>query len=154
MSTFHPGMDTGIPPESSSLPESNPPLVSPLAPPASLEKDARTWAMWCHLSALSGYIVPMGNILGPLIIWQLKKDQFQEVDRHGREALNFQLSVLIYLLGGGVVAVLLSFFCIGFLLIPALAAVGIAALVLSIIAGVKASEGQFYEYPLNLRLIK
>jgi len=110
--------------------------------------------MWCHLSALSGYFVPGGNILGPLLIWQLKKDQFPILNEHGREAVNFHLSILIYLIGGGIAAFVGTFFCIGFLLFPALGVIAVAALIFSIIAGTKANEGIVYQYPMNLRLIK
>lgn len=110
--------------------------------------------MWCHLSALSGYLVPMGNILGPLLIWQLKKEQIPSLDEHGREAVNFQLSLLIYLAAGAIAAFVGSFFCVGFLLFPALGAVAIAGVIFTIIAGVKANEGTFYRYPANLRLIQ
>ena len=54
-------------------------------------KDARNWGMTCHLSALSGYFIPLGNLLGPLIIWAIKKDEFTFVDQQGKEAINFQL---------------------------------------------------------------
>ena len=105
--------------------------------------------MLAHLIALSGIIVPIvGNIGGPLIIWLMKKDQSPFVDDQGKESLNFQIWVLI-------VALLLSptiCIVIGFFLLPAL---GIAAAVLSVIAGIKANEGVAYRYPLTpLRLIK
>ena len=110
--------------------------------------------MWCHMSALAGLIVPFGNLIGPLVVWQMKRNEIPSVEEHGKEALNFQLSVLIYLLGGGVVAFVLSFFCVGFLLFPLLAVVGIAGIVLAVIAGIKANDGVLYRYPLTLRLIK
>ena len=56
--------------------------------------------MWCHMTALSGLFVPFGNLIGPLIIWQMKRHEFPSVDEHGKESLNFQLSALIYLIGG------------------------------------------------------
>ena len=115
---------------------------------------ARTWAMWCHLSALAGLVVPFGNLIGPLIVWQMKRNEVPSVEEHGKEALNFQLSVLIYLLGGGVAAVVLSWLCIGFLLFPILGVVWIGGIVLAIIAGIKANDGVLYRYPLTLRLIK
>ncbi len=116
--------------------------------------DARNWAMWCHLSALSGVIIPFGNVLGPLILWQMKRNEIPSVEEHGKEALNFQLSALIYLLGGGVVAGIGMLFCFGVLLIPVLLVIHFGALVLSVIGGIKANEGVLYRYPLNLRLIK
>ncbi len=110
--------------------------------------------MWCHMSALAGFVVPFGSVLGPLIIWQMKKSELPAIDAPGREATNFQLSALIYLVAGGLAAFLLSFFCVGFLLIPVLAVIHLGSIILGIIAGVKANDGQAFHYPLSLRLIK
>ncbi len=108
---------------------------------------ARTWDMLCHLSALAGYLLPLGNIIGPVLVWQLKKNEFPSVDEHGKEAVNFQISVSIYFLVG----LLLSLVLIG---IPLLFAIGIGSLVLIIIASIKANNGEFYRYPLTIRFIK
>jgi len=126
------------------------------APPATPlvrdEKAQRQWDMWCHLSALSGLVVPFGNILGPLIIWQMKRDDFPTVNEHGKEALNFQLSVMIYIAVAVMGMMFLCFF--GMLLLPVVIGLPIAGAILSIIAGVKANDGGFYRYPLTLRLVK
>ena len=122
--------------------------------PSSDPNAARTWAMWCHMSALAGLVVPFGNVIGPLIVWQMKRNEVPAIEEHGKEALNFQLSVLIYLLGGGVAAFLLSWLCIGFLLFPLLGVVWIGGIVFAVIAGIKANDGVLYRYPLTLRLIK
>ena len=108
---------------------------------AEVSKDARMWAMLCHLLAIfTGFIAP-------LIIWLLKKDEDPFIDNQGKEALNFQITVCIAM----VVAALLSFACIGIILMPA---VGIADVVFCIIASIKANSGQAYRYPLCIRLIK
>jgi len=109
--------------------------------------------MLCHLSALSGYVIPFGNILGPLLVWQIKKDQIPSVVAHGKAALNFQLTVLLALIVGAAAAFILSFVCIGFLLIPVLFAIGICGIIFPIIAAVKANEGTEYRYPWSLQLI-
>lgn len=121
----------------------------PQAPPPAGEPsaEARQWALFAHLSALVGFIIPLGSVLGPLIIWQIKKAEFPFVDDQGKEALNFQITVLIAVLACLVLSVVL----IGFLLLPV---VGIAALVLTIMGGIKANNGETYRYPLTLRLIK
>ena len=110
------------------------------------------------MSALAGFVIPFGNVLGPLIIWQMKRAEFPAIDEHGKEAVNFQLSVLIYMVAGGFLSFLLVISCIGAILIPlvvlALMAVHLGAIVLSIIAGIKGGEGVLYRYPLTLRLIK
>jgi uncharacterized Tic20 family protein len=115
-----------------------------------LNKDARMWAMFCHLAGLAGFvpIVPVfGSIIAPLIIWQVKKDGFKFVDEQGKEAVNFQISILIYALVAG----LLCFVCIGFVLLPA---VYIFDLVFLLIAAIKANDGRQYRYPLTIRFIK
>jgi uncharacterized Tic20 family protein len=111
-----------------------------------LHSQDRTWGMLCHLSALAGYLLPGGNFLGPLIVWLLKKEESAFVDHHGRESLNFQISVTLYL----VVAAVLSCAVIGFVLLPVIA---LAALVLTIVASISASGGDEYQYPLTIRLL-
>lgn len=93
-------------------------------------------------------------MLGPLLVWQIKKNEFPSVVEHGKAALNFQLTVLIVLLVGIVAAVLLSFVCVGFLLFPVIAIIGLAGLVFAVIAGIKANNGEAYRYPWSLTLIK
>jgi uncharacterized protein len=124
------------------------------APPPPDSNAHRAWDMWCHLAALAGLVIPFGNVIGPLIIWQMKRNEFPSVDQHGKESLNFQLSVLIYILAGTVLALVGTFFCIGWLLVPVLVALHFGALILAVIAGIKANDGMSYQYPLNLRLIK
>jgi uncharacterized Tic20 family protein len=111
-------------------------------------QEARTWAMLCHLSTFAKYLaIPFGNIIGPLILWVLKKDQHPLVDDQGKEAINFQITVtLLY-----AVAVTLALLLIGFLmLIP----IAVFDFVFTIIAAVKANEGVAYRYPFTLRLIR
>ena len=56
-----------------------------------LSKDEKTWAMLCHLSAVAGFVIPFGSILGPLVVWLIKKDEMPIVDLHGKKSLNFQI---------------------------------------------------------------
>jgi uncharacterized protein len=111
-------------------------------------KDVRTWCVACHASALLGFVVPwIFHILGPLIVWLGKRGDSAEIDAHGKESLNFQISMLIY----NVIAAVLCLLVIGFFLLVALHFLN---LVLVIVASIQASEGKLYRYPLNLRLIK
>lgn len=110
--------------------------------------------MWCHLSGLAGYFVLFGSIIGPLLIWQLKRHEFPALDAHGKEAVNFHLSVLIYLVVGGALAVIGAFFCVGILLVPVLLVIPVLAIIFSVVAGVKASNGEMYHYPATIRLVK
>ena len=110
-------------------------------------REVRQWAMFCHLSALLGIWVPFGSLIGPLSLWQMKREMDPFVDGQGKEALNAQISVAI----ASAICLLLMVVVIGFFLFGLLA---IGALVLTIIAGVKANEGQVYRYPFTWRLIK
>jgi uncharacterized Tic20 family protein len=113
----------------------------------SASKDERTWALFCHIGALAGFVFPLGNIIVPLVIWLIKKEELPLVEDQGKESLNFQISTTLYALAAGV----LSFVLIG---IPILVALGIFWLVEVIIAAVRANEGERFRYPLNLRLVK
>ena len=116
-------------------------------PEVEVSKDARTWGMLCHLTALSGFVgVGFGFILGPLVCWLVKKNEYEFVDDQGKEALNFQITMFIALVVSGVLC--LAF--IGFLLLPA---VVIVEIIFTIIGAVKASNGEWYRYPFALRLV-
>ena len=107
----------------------------------------RTLAMFCHIGGLLGLFAPPGNLIVPLVIWLIKKDQSAFINEHGREAVNFQINLSIW----AVVCFVLMLVIIGVFLLPLL---GLAGLVLGIVAGVKAYEGNPYRYPLIIRLVK
>lgn len=107
----------------------------------------RTWGMLCHLLAFAGIVVPFGNIIGPLVMWLVKKEESAFVDYHGKEALNFQITVTL----ATIASLLLSFVIIG---IPLLVLVWLANIVFIILATVAANKGEYYRYPVSLRLIK
>ncbi len=129
------------------IPAGAPPAAGPAASGAAVMKEERTYAMFCHLGALSGYIVPFGNIIVPLVLWLIKKNSSSFVDLHGRESLNFQISMLIYSL----IAAVFILVVVGIFL---LAVLWIFNLVIVIIAGVRAESGERFRYPLTIRLIK
>ena len=112
-----------------------------------VSKDERTWGMLCHLAAFSGFIIPLGNVLGPLVIWLIKKDEMPFVNDQGKESLNFQLTMMIALIISAILVVVL----IGFVLLAILAVFQIIVL---IIATIKANEGVRYRYPYAIRFIK
>lgn len=128
--------------------ESNEPVVTNSGPNAEEKPSAeeRQWGMIAHLSALVGFVIPFGTVIGPLIVWQIKKADMPFVDDQGKEALNFQITVAI----AALVCLMLGFILIGFLLLPI---VGIGAIVLTVIAGIKANEGEAYRYPVSWRII-
>ena len=123
-------------------PPYQPPPVQPITP-----QQERTWAMLCHLSALAFFVLPsFGNLIGPLVVWLVKKDSSPFVDDQGKEAVNFQISCLIY----GIVVSVLCFVLIG---IPLAIALFIFWLVEVIVASVSASNGIAHRYPLSIRFI-
>jgi uncharacterized Tic20 family protein len=125
-------------------------------PPASNpESQARMWNMLCHISALAGFIgIPFGNIIGPLVIWQIKKNEFPSVEMHGKAALNFQITITIAALIVGVAAFILSFILIGLLLYPVVFLLILCGFIFPIIAGIKANDGKDYKYPYAFEFIK
>ena len=110
-------------------------------------KDERMWGMFAHLSALSGVVIPLGSIIGPLVIWLIKREEMPFVNDQGRESLNFQISVAIYAFVSGLCLLLL----LGFVLLPAVLLFGV---VMTIIAAVRANAGERYRYPLGIRFVK
>ena len=111
-------------------------------PAEQLSEEARLWGMLCHLLGLVTFFI------APLIIWLVKKDEEPFIDKNGKEALNFQITVSLALI---VCGFLVPVFCIGFLLGIA---VGICDLVFCIVAAVKANSGQLYRYPVSIRFIR
>lgn len=111
------------------------------------DKDERMWGMLCHLSALAGFVIPFGNIIGPLIVYSMKKDEYAFVADQGKESLNFQISVSVYLLA----SILLIFMAVGILFVII---VPLIALILTVIAAVRANDGEYYRYPLCIHFIQ
>jgi len=117
---------------------------------ANHSQQSNTWGMLCHLSSLCGFIgIPFGHLLGPLVVWLVKKQESPFIDDQGKESLNFQITMTIY----AAVSALLILILIGFLL---LIAVAIIDVVFVIIASIKASSGEEYRYPpfLAIKFIK
>ncbi len=131
-------------------PQTPPPVSAPgpVPGPSPLSQDERTWGMLCHLAALAGYFTGgLGCIIGPLAVWLIKKDQYPFVNQQGKEALNWQITMLI----GFVICIPLMFVLIGMFLLPALL---IVDLVFTIVAAIKANEGIPYRYPWRIQFLK
>jgi uncharacterized protein len=109
-------------------------------------KEVRTWGMLAHLSSLAGFVIPFGNIFGPLIVWLVKGKESSFVDEHGKEALNFQISMTIYMVFAGLSLLIL----IGIIILPLLV---LADLIYTVIAAVAANDGRSYRYPMTIRFI-
>lgn len=133
------------------------------------DQNVRTWSMLCHISALAGLFFGLGNVLGPLLVWQIKKNELPEIEPHGKEALNFQLTILLINIAAGILLIgflgaafgigrmwrspfslLSGGFGIGSIIII----INLVAFILAVIAGVKANNGEAYKYPFAIRFIK
>lgn len=121
--------------------------AAPPPPSGAPSAEEKQWALFAHLSSLVGIIIPFGNILGPLVIWLIKKDTLPFLDDQGKEAINFNITVLI----AAIISGFLILIFIGFLL---LFVVGIVWLIFTILAAIKVSNGEAYRYPFTLRLLK
>ena len=112
-------------------------------------KDARLWATLCHIAAFAGLLgIPFGSILGPLILWLIKRADFPFVDQQGKEALNFQISITIYFIAA------MPLLCGGPLVLLVWIPLGIVDIIFTIIAAINANNGQAYRYPMSIRLVK
>jgi uncharacterized Tic20 family protein len=111
------------------------------------EQQARQWAMFLHLSQLAGYIIPLVGLIAPIVIWQMKKDEYPILDEHGKAVVNWIISELIY----GAICFVLVFIVIGF---PMLMVLGILAVVFPIIGGIKANNGELWHYPMAINILK
>ena len=104
-------------------------------------QDEKNLGIIMHALSLCGF-----SLIGPLIVWLVKKDESAFIDAQGRELLNFQLSILIYAL----ICIPLCFLCIG---VPLLIIIGIGSVILTIISLMKATEGKIYRFPLTFRML-
>lgn len=118
----------------------------PSASPAAVPSEDRNWAMGAHLSAFLAAYIALG-FLGPLVVLLVRGDRSPFVRQHAVEALNFNLTVLIYI----VISVILAILLIGLLMLLAL---GILYVVAVIIGAVRASSGEHFRYPLTIRFVK
>ncbi len=128
--------------------ETSYPSPPPLTAPVPALTNVRTWNTFCHASPLLGVFFHFpGHLLGPLIVWLAKRGDSPEIDAHGKEALNFQISMLIY----NIIAAVFCLVLIGFVLLPVL---WILNVVFAIVASIQASDGKFYHYPMTIRFIQ
>ncbi len=111
------------------------------------KKQDREMLMVMHLSQLLNLVTGFGGIIVPLILWQLKKDEIEQMDEQGKEVVNFQISLFIYLAVGGILTVIL----IGFLVLAIFAIIG---LIFPIINGIKAKDGNPVSYPFTIKFIQ
>ncbi|HXQ63667.1 MAG TPA: DUF4870 domain-containing protein [Steroidobacteraceae bacterium] len=117
------------------------------APATAPSQEERQWAMLCHMSAMLMYVTVIGGFIAPLVIWLLKRDELPLVADQGRETLNFQITILLALIGAGILMIIV----IGF---PIFAGLLLFHFIVTIIAAVKSSDGVRYRYPFCWRVIR
>ena len=114
--------------------------------PTTLSKEDRNWSTISHISTISGCFIPLANVIAPFIIWWMKKDAYPYVGKQAKEAMDFQISMTLYLL----ISIPIIFIVIG---IPIIIAVAVFDVVMTVVAAVKANEGKAYRYPFTFRLL-
>jgi len=112
-----------------------------------IEQETRNWAMFLHLSQFAGVLVPVGGLVVPIVLWQLKKTELPQIDDHGKVVVNWIISEFIY----GIVSILLTVVIIG---VPMLIALGVVGTIFPVIGGIKASNGELWRYPLSIPFLK
>lgn len=124
------------------------PPVTTVPPAPDISKEENNWAMFAHLSTFLGWIgIPFANLIAPLIIWQVKKDTLPFAAEQAKEALNFQITMTIWM----IVSFILAFVVIGFVGLFLLPVIDIT---FTIIAAIKANDGVAYRYPMTMRFVK
>ncbi len=133
------------------------PGFPPQPPAGSLDAQQRTWATWCHLAAFAGFFLPIGSVLGPLVIWLSKRHEYPLVDEEGKKAINFQITIAICFIG------LFALFVVAAIsdnpLVAVVSAIcvfvlAIAWLIFVIVAAVRTNEGRKSNYPLAITFLK
>ncbi|RYD61212.1 MAG: DUF4870 domain-containing protein [Verrucomicrobiaceae bacterium] len=140
----HAGSPPPPPPAAGVTPPHLPPALTGAV--AGIREDDKTMAMLCHLLGV------FTGFPGPLILWLVKKDSSPFVDHHGREALNFQITIFLVMLGLGAMTFVLMFVLIGIVFIPVMVVMQILAIVAEVMAAVAAQRGEWHRYPFSIRM--
>lgn len=106
-----------------------------------------SWSMLMHLSQFLNFIIPLSGLIVPIVLWQVKKNESEFIDRNGKIITNWLISAMIY----SVICLVMIFFLIG---IPMLAALGIISIVFPILGAIKANNGEAWSYPLSIKFFK
>ncbi|MCW5961684.1 MAG: DUF4870 domain-containing protein [Pyrinomonadaceae bacterium] len=117
-------------------------------PPMSLQtQDEKQMGMFLHLSQLINIVIPFGGIIAPIVLWQMKKEEMPALDAHGKMVVNWLISSFIYLVVSGILTIVI----VGLL---GLLAIAVMSVVFPIIGGIKANNGELWEYPLTIKFLK
>ena len=120
---------------------------TPVSTPPASTTDERTWSLLLHISALAGMVFPLGNVIGPFVFWLIKKPESELIDRHGKAALNFQISSTIYMIGMGLLVIVL----IG---LPLLIGYAVFWFIMVIVATIRAADDKDPNYLLSIPFLK
>lgn len=137
------------PSEDQSSPTATPPTSAPTGAGPGGNMDTKQWAMLLHLSQLAGVVVPGLGLAAPIVIWQIKKEQFPELDTHGKMVANWIISLLIYCVAASILGVVTCGFG-ALLFIP----IAVVAIVFPILGGLKARDGILWKYPITINFLK
>lgn len=166
-----PKVDASVPTGWEAVPEPAAAGVPPSAVPSVLPSaaDANQWSMFCHLAAFAQFIgIPFGSIVGPLVVWLIKRKEIPQVDQHGKESINFQITMTLVTF---LAAIFLVLFVVGSIggdplryddlptvsILPVI--LGVVALVafdfvMVVLGAIRASNGEAWRYPLSIRFIR
>ena len=140
MSEIEPGPEENQKSEPAVVETQNPVSSVDESSAAELERETRQWAMFIHFSILAGWVIPLGGLIVPILLWQIKKDELPGIVPHAHVVLNWIITSLVY----AIICFILTFILIGILGFIALA---IVTIVFSVIGGIKANDGEVWEYP-------
>ena len=141
----------GTPPLQKPSPQDVPPTLQPASGSDVAE---RQWAIGIHLSALLGFAGPhLLNVVGPLIIWLIRKQESPYLDAVGKRVLNFQISYSLYGFVAATLIGLLWWLVIGLFLVPLYVIIAVAWLLFTIIGAMKENNGEAYEFPFVIKFL-
>ena len=122
-----------------------------------ITQNDKNYSSMTHLSSFAGWVFPFGNVIAPLILWSEKKNESTYIDTHGKAAINFQLSLMLYSFLLAILIIPLTIFTLGLGLIALLISIiPILILIIATIisASIKATNGEYYDYPFTIEFIK
>jgi len=122
-----------------------------------ITQNDKNYSSITHLSGFAGWFFPFGNIIAPLVLWSAKKNESAYIDAHGKAAVNFQLSIILYCILLTILFVPIAIFTLGLGIIAIVIGI-IPAIILKFIliisASIKANNGEHYNYPFTIEFIK
>ena len=122
-----------------------------------ISRNDKNYSSITHLSGFAGWFFPFGNILAPLVLWSVKKNESSFIDEHGKAAVNFQLSIMLYVFLLAILCIPIAIFTLGIGIIAIIIGIIPAVLLkisLIILASIKANNGEDYNYPFTINFIK